>query len=41
VHSTFSDGTDTVETMARKAKEMGYEWLVISDHATGLGVVVA
>jgi len=39
VHSTFSDGTDTVETMARKAKEMGYEWLVISDHATGLGVV--
>ena len=39
VHSTFSDGTDTVETMARKAKEMGYAWLVISDHATGLGVV--
>ena len=39
VHSTFSDGTDSVETMARKAKEMGYEWLVISDHATGLGVV--
>jgi len=39
VHSTFSDGTDTVETMARKAKEIGYEWLVISDHATGLGVV--
>jgi len=41
VHSTFSDGTDTVETMARKAKEMGYEWLVISDHATGLGLLAA
>lgn len=39
VHSTFSDGTDTIEDMARKAKEMGYEWLVMSDHATGIGVV--
>jgi len=38
-HTTFSDGINTVYEMAEKAKAMGYEWLVISDHATGLGVV--
>ncbi|WP_018962782.1 DNA polymerase/3'-5' exonuclease PolX [Coprothermobacter platensis] len=39
VHSTFSDGSNSIEEMARKAKELGYEWLVMSDHATGIGVV--
>ena len=32
-HSTWSDGADTIEKMARIAIEKGYEYLVISDHS--------
>lgn len=32
-HSTWSDGTHTLEEMARAAKEQGYEYMVISDHS--------
>ncbi|MCC6142891.1 MAG: DNA polymerase/3'-5' exonuclease PolX, partial [Candidatus Hydrogenedentes bacterium] len=32
-HSTYSDGADSVETMARTAKDLGYSYLVISDHS--------
>ncbi len=32
-HSTWSDGNDSIETMAKAAKYQGYEYLVISDHS--------
>ncbi len=32
-HSNWSDGAETLESMARAAKEKGYEYLVISDHS--------
>ncbi len=32
-HSVWSDGANTVEEMALAAKELGYEYLVISDHS--------
>jgi DNA polymerase (family 10) len=32
-HSTWSDGTHSVEEMARAAAESGYDYLVISDHS--------
>jgi DNA polymerase (family 10) len=32
-HSTWSDGRDTLEEMAAAARDMGYAYLVISDHS--------
>lgn len=32
-HSTWSDGTNTLEEMARACIELGFEYLVISDHS--------
>lgn len=32
-HSTFSDGTNTVEEMAQASIDEGYEYLVMSDHS--------
>ncbi len=32
-HSNWSDGSDTIETMARHAIAQGFEYLVISDHS--------
>ncbi len=32
-HSTWSDGAETIEKMAKAAIEKGYEYLVISDHS--------
>ena len=32
-HSNWSDGTHTLEEMARAAKEKGYQYMVISDHS--------
>jgi DNA polymerase (family 10) len=32
-HSNWSDGSNTVEEMAKAAKEKGFEYLVISDHS--------
>lgn len=32
-HSTYSDGTATLEQMATAARDKGYEYLVISDHS--------
>lgn len=32
-HSQWSDGSDTLEDMARAAKEQGLEYLIISDHS--------
>jgi DNA polymerase (family 10) len=33
VHSKYSDGTATLEEIAKYAKEMGYEYIVIADHS--------
>ncbi len=32
-HSNWSDGAESLETMAVRAKEKGYEYLVMSDHS--------
>lgn len=32
-HSTWSDGVDTIEQMAKAARDKGFEYLVISDHS--------
>jgi DNA polymerase (family X) len=32
-HSTWSDGMETIESMAKAARDMGLEYLVISDHS--------
>jgi DNA polymerase (family 10) len=32
-HSTATDGRDTIETMARAAQTLGYEYLSINDHS--------
>ena len=37
-HSDWTDGVDTIETMARAAREMGHEYIVLTDHSPSLGV---
>lgn len=32
-HSTWSDGLDKIETMAKAARDQGFEYLVVSDHS--------
>lgn len=36
-HTTASDGTASVEQMARAAREAGYEYLAITDHSASMG----
>ncbi|MFT3843635.1 MAG: helix-hairpin-helix domain-containing protein [Lacibacter sp.] len=36
-HSNWSDGGETIETMARHAQSKGFEYLVISDHSKSAG----
>ena len=38
VHSTYSDGKNTILEMAQKAQSLGYTYLAISDHSYGLRV---
>ena len=38
MHSTWSDGTETIETMARAAMELGHTCLGITDHSYGLPI---
>ena len=33
MHSTWSDGRDSVETMALAARQLGYEYIAITDHS--------
>lgn len=37
-HSTWSDGHEPIDALARAAFERGYEYLAITDHSGGLGV---
>jgi DNA polymerase (family 10) len=38
VHTKWSEGNDTIEELARRARERGYEYLAICDHARSLGI---
>ncbi|MEJ2501107.1 MAG: PHP domain-containing protein, partial [Campylobacterales bacterium] len=38
VHTTWSDGKNTLEAMALAAKELGYEYLAVTDHTKHLTV---
>lgn len=37
-HSNFSDGVNSLEEMAKKAKEKGWDWLVSTDHSQSLKI---
>jgi DNA polymerase (family 10) len=37
-HTTYSDGRNTLEQMARAARARGYEYLVVTDHSYSLGI---
>ncbi len=37
-HTTASDGTASIEEMARAAREAGYEYLAVTDHSASVGV---
>ncbi len=38
MHTTWSDGNSSVETMARAALAQGWEWIAITDHSRGMGM---
>ena len=38
MHTTYSDGQNSIKEMAEEAIKMGYEYIVISDHAKSLGI---
>lgn len=37
-HSDWTDGVDSIEVMARAARDMGREWIVLTDHSPSLGI---
>ena len=37
-HSNWTDGVDTIEVMARAARDHGHEYIVLTDHSPSLGV---
>jgi DNA polymerase (family 10) len=37
-HSDWTDGVDPIEVMARAARDMGHEYIVLTDHSPSLGV---
>jgi len=38
VHSTWSDGGSSIEEMVMKAREIGHEYIAITDHSQGLRI---
>ena len=38
VHSDWTDGVDSIETMARAARDRGLDWMVLTDHSPSLGI---
>lgn len=38
VHTNWSDGHDSIEAMALGAKELGYEYIAITEHSAGRGI---
>jgi DNA polymerase (family X) len=37
-HSDWTDGVDTIEVMARAARDLGHEYIVLTDHSPSLGI---
>jgi DNA polymerase (family 10) len=37
-HSDWSDGTESLDVMARAAEELGHEYIAITDHSESLGI---
>jgi DNA polymerase (family 10) len=37
-HSDWTDGVDSIEVMARAARELGHEYIVLTDHSPSLGI---
>jgi DNA polymerase (family 10) len=37
-HSDWTDGVDSIEVMARAARDRGYEYMVLTDHSPSLGI---
>lgn len=38
VHSNWSDGSLSIEQIAVRAEQLGYEYVAVSDHTVGLGI---
>ena len=38
VHSDWTDGVDSIEDMARAARDRGLAWIVLTDHSPSLGI---
>jgi DNA polymerase (family 10) len=38
VHSDWTDGVDSIEVMARAARDLGYAYMVLTDHSPSLGI---
>lgn len=38
IHTIWSDGTETIETMAKAAQRLGYEYIAITDHSSSLKI---
>jgi len=38
VHTDWSDGRDSIEAMAIAARDLGYQYLAVTDHSKGLGI---
>jgi DNA polymerase (family X) len=38
LHSDWTDGVDSIETMARAARGLGHAWIVLTDHSPSLGI---
>jgi DNA polymerase (family 10) len=38
MHSVWSDGRDTIETMVSKCRDLGYEYLAMTDHSPASGL---
>lgn len=38
IHSNYSDGTETIDTIADRAKKIGYEYIGITDHSQSLKI---
>jgi DNA polymerase (family 10) len=38
LHSTWSDGGDSLEAMARAARDLGHRYMAITDHSKSLGI---
>jgi DNA polymerase (family 10) len=37
-HSDWTDGVDSIEVMARAARDLGHEYIVLTDHSPSLGI---